>query len=46
VLTTFTSQPPAFYAKRGFEVLCAVDDLPRGHQNLFLRKRLSACRAL
>ena len=42
VLTTFTFQAPAFYAKRGFEVLCAVDDFPRGHQNLFLRKRLSA----
>jgi GNAT superfamily N-acetyltransferase len=42
VLTTFTFQAPAFYAKRGFEILCAVDDCPRGHQNLLLRKYLSA----
>lgn len=42
VLTTFTFQAPAFYARRGFETLCAVDDFPRGHQSLMLRKRLSA----
>ena len=42
VLSTFTFQAPAFYAKHGFEVLCAVDDFPRGNQNLFLRKCLSA----
>jgi GNAT superfamily N-acetyltransferase len=42
VLTTFTFQAAAFYAKRGFETLCAVDDFPRGHQSLMLRKRLSA----
>ena len=28
--------------ERGFETLCAVDDFPRGHQSLMLRKRLSA----
>jgi GNAT superfamily N-acetyltransferase len=40
VLTTFTFQAPAFYMKRGFQVLAAVDDHPHGHQNLLLRKRL------
>jgi GNAT superfamily N-acetyltransferase len=42
VLTTFTFQAPVFYAKRGFETLVVVDDCPRGHQNLLLRKHLSA----
>jgi GNAT superfamily N-acetyltransferase len=42
VLTTFTFQAPVFYAKRGFETLVIVDDCPRGHQNLLLRKHLSA----
>jgi GNAT superfamily N-acetyltransferase len=39
-LTTFTFQAPAFYAKHGFEVVAVVDDHPRGHKNLLLRKRL------
>ena len=39
-LITFTFQAPAFYRRRGFETLAAVDDYPRGHQNLLLRKRL------
>jgi N-acetylglutamate synthase-like GNAT family acetyltransferase len=39
-LMTFTFQAPAFYAKRGFETLATVDDYPRGHQTLLLRKRL------
>jgi GNAT superfamily N-acetyltransferase len=40
LLTTFSFQAPAFYAKRGFETLAAVPDFPRGHQRLLLRKRL------
>jgi GNAT superfamily N-acetyltransferase len=40
LLMTFTFQAPAFYAKHGFEVIAVVDDHPRGHQNLLLRKRL------
>jgi len=39
-LITFSFQAPAFYTKRGFETLAMVDDYPRGHQNLLLRKRL------
>ncbi len=39
-LMTFTFQAPAFYAKHGFEVVAEVDDHPRGHKNLLLRKRL------
>ncbi len=40
LLMTFTFQAPAFYAKYGFEVVAVVDDHPRGHKNLLLRKRL------
>lgn len=40
-VTTFTFQAPAFYAKRGFKTLVALDDYPRGHQNLLLRKHLA-----
>lgn len=39
-LITFSFQAPAFYTKHGFEILTAIDDYPRGHQNLLLRKRL------
>jgi len=40
LLMTFTFQAPAFYANHGFEVIAMVDDHPRGHRNLLLRKRL------
>ena len=40
LLTTFTFQAPAFYAKHGFKVLATVDDHPRGYQHLLLPKRL------
>ncbi len=41
VLMTFTFQAPAFYAKHGFEVIAVIDDHPRGHKNLLMRKRLN-----
>ena len=40
-LATFTFQAPAFYMKHGFKTLATIDDYPRGHQNLLLRKGLS-----
>lgn len=39
-LMTFTFQAPSFYTRRGFETLATMDDYPRGHQNLLLRKRI------
>ena len=39
-LMTFTFQAPGFYAKRGFKTIASVDDYPRGHQTLLLRKHL------
>lgn len=40
LLMTFTFQAPAFYARHGFDCIAAVDDHPRGHKNLLLRKHL------
>ena len=40
VLSTFNFQAPGFYARLGFEVAAVIDDHPRGHRNLLLRKRL------
>ena len=39
VLMTFSFQAPAFYERHGFEVLATIDDHPRGHRNLLMRKR-------
>jgi GNAT superfamily N-acetyltransferase len=42
VLSTFSFQAPAFYAKHGFEVVCVLEHHPSGHRNLVMRKRLGA----
>jgi GNAT superfamily N-acetyltransferase len=40
VLMTFSFQAPAFYEKNGFEVIAVLDNHPRGHRNMLMRKRL------
>jgi GNAT superfamily N-acetyltransferase len=40
VLSTHSFQAPEFYLKHGFRVLAAVEDNPRGHQNILLQKEL------
>ena len=42
VLMTFSFQAPSFYERHGFEVLATIDEHPRGHRNLLMRKRLTA----
>jgi N-acylglucosamine-6-phosphate 2-epimerase len=41
VLMTFSFQAPSFYEQHAFEVLATIDDHPRGHRNLLMRKRLA-----
>jgi GNAT superfamily N-acetyltransferase len=41
VLMTFSFQAPAFYEKHDFEVVATIDDHPRGHRNVLMRKRLA-----
>lgn len=41
VLMTFSFQAPSFYQRNGFEVVATIDDHPRGHKNLLMRKRLA-----
>jgi GNAT superfamily N-acetyltransferase len=41
ILMTFSFQAPGFYRKHGFEAVATIDDDPRGHQNLLMRKRLA-----
>jgi GNAT superfamily N-acetyltransferase len=41
ILASLSFQAPGFYVKHGFEVLFAVADQPRGHQQVHLRKVLT-----
>jgi len=40
VLMTFSFQAPAFYERHGFEIVATIDNHPRAHRNLLMRKRL------
>jgi GNAT superfamily N-acetyltransferase len=42
VLMTFSFQAPAFYERHGFEVIATIDNHPRGHRNVLMRKRLGS----
>ena len=39
-LASFTFQAPGFYARHGFEPFARLEDLPAGHANVFMIKRL------
>jgi hypothetical protein len=39
-LETFSFQPPAFYAKHGYETVAVLPDYPLGYQKHFLKKSL------
>ena len=40
ILDTHSFQAPGFYHKLGYAVVGVVDGYPRGHQKVFLKKRL------
>ena len=40
VLMTFSFQAPVFYERCGFELVATIDNHPRGHNNLLMRKIL------
>jgi hypothetical protein len=42
VLRTFSFQARSFYERNGFEEVATIEDHPRGHRNLLMRKRLAA----
>ncbi len=39
-LNTFSYQARPFYEKRGYEVFAELDDYPKGHQRVFMKKCL------
>src|SRR5262245_13593207 len=41
VLMTFSFQAPSFYERHGFKVFATIEDHPRGHLNLLMRKHLA-----
>ena len=41
ILATHSFQAPGFYRKLGYATLAVIDDYPRGHQQLLMRKALS-----
>lgn len=41
VVDTYSFQAPAFYQKRGYELLGTVGGYPRGYQKLFLKRDLT-----
>ncbi|PYI50511.1 GNAT family N-acetyltransferase [Paenibacillus flagellatus] len=40
-LNTFGFQAPDFYRKHGYEVLCVIEDAPRGSRHYYLKKSIN-----
>jgi len=40
ILSTHSFQAPDFYAALGYREVAAIDDYPRGHRNIYMRKDL------